>query len=221
MRKSLLSVFIGTLSFLPALAQEVSVEPSIENLARGYNSAYRLTIPHASLVDAEREWKAFLKMHNARVKGSRGQVTGEDAVLHAIGKDTLQVYSALSQENEAAIVCVAVQDKSNFISRSGAPEKSKQLELLLYRFGVETAKKSLASRIEASEKDLNTTRRDHERLLKSNERLSSTNETLKKQIEQNENTISENLGKLESLKGDLEQRESALKALQEKQKDLK
>ncbi|MFM9008373.1 MAG: hypothetical protein ACKORE_07325 [Bacteroidota bacterium] len=220
MRKSLLSVFIGTFSILPALAQDVTVEPSIENLARGYNSAYRLTIPHATLADAEREWKAFLKLHNAKVKGSRGQITGEDAVLHSLGKDTMQIYSSLSQENDAAVVKVAVQDRTDFISRSGSPDKSKQLELLLHRFGVETAKKSLASRIESAEKDLSTARRDHERLLKTNERLSATNETLKKQIEQNENSISDNLGKAESLQSELERRESEHKALREKQNDL-
>lgn len=202
-------------------AQTVSVAPSIERIGKGYNAAYRIEIPHADRAFVEKEWRSFLKEHNAKVKGSKGEVNAEEVVIAALGSDEMRFISDVSEISSGTLVRVAVERNHSFVSKATHPETAGQLEGLFRRWSLDVASASMNQRI-ASAKDLIVKQtREIESLNRSTKRLEQNNESLRKQLADNEKTIEENSVNVTGLSKALEEQNKLLQELEKMKSELK
>ena len=95
--KNILSILFVAISIVNASAQKVNVEPSSLQTDDGYNAAFTVNIPYASLKTVEKKWTSFLKDNNAKVKSSKSEIEGKNATIKAIGPDTLQIFSKIDE----------------------------------------------------------------------------------------------------------------------------
>lgn len=220
MKKSYLvivSLLICTLSF----AQKVSIEQSLDQVGEGYNPTFRIKIPHATEKVMEKRWTGFLKDNDAKVRTSKGQIKGENAVIKGIGPEILQIHSRLIEDEDGVLLKVAVVKGAAYVSPTADPEYCKRLESLLYDFAMTQSKEGLNKKIEIAAELLEDSQDDQKNLIKTNERLAQDNENMKKRIAENENTIEENKKKSEDLKVKIQGQEKSLEILRGKFTELK
>lgn len=208
---------------LPALlfSQKVELEQTVEKFSEGYHASFRLTIPFAKKELVEKEWRDFLKINKAKLKTVSSQINAENVLIPAVSSDTFRVYSEVEDFKDNVILKVAFSKGAVFLSSAVDRSKSEQVEKVLQRFGIETARTSLSLEIEALSKELSGRKKQSESLLKSNRRLSESNENMKQQIEGNEKTMEENNSKLETLTAEMKDQEQVLKSLENKKSELK
>ncbi len=202
-------------------AQTVSVEPSIERIGKGYNAAYRIEIPYADPAFVEKEWRSFLKEHNAKVKGSKGEVNGEEVVIAALGSDPMRFLSDVGASSSGTLVRVAVERNQSFVSKATHPETASQLQGLFRRWSLDVAVASMNRQIESAKELIVKQTREVESLGRSTNRLEQSNESLRKQVEANEKTIEENKVNVNGLTNGLEEQNKLLLELEKKKSALK
>ena len=202
-------------------AQTVSVEPSIERIGKGYNAAYRIEIPYADPAFVEKEWRSFLKEHNAKVKGSKGEVNGEEVVIAALGSDPMRFLSDVGASSSGTLVRVAVERNQSFVSKATHPETASQLQGLFRRWSLDVAVASMNRQIESAKELIEKQTREVESLGRSTIRLEQSNESLRKQVEANEKMIEENKVNVNGLTNGLEEQNKLLLELEKKKSELK
>lgn len=201
--------------------QSVSVEPSIERIGKGYNAAFRIVIPHAEPVFVEKQWRGFLKEHNAKVKGSKGEVNAEAVVIAALGNDPMNFLSDVGETTSGTLVRVAVERNQSFVSKATHPETAGQLEGLFRRWSLDVAMASMNQQIESAKELIAKQTRELESLSRSTRRLEQSNESLRNQIAANEKTIEENAANTTGITKALEEQNKLLEELENKKSALK
>lgn len=214
-------IIIGLLISSLTFAQKVSIEQSLDQLGEGYNPTFRIKIPHATEKVMEKRWTGFLKDNNAKVRTSKGQIKGENAIIKGLGPETLQIFSRLIEDEDGVLLKVAVIKGAAFVSPTADPDYSKRLESLLYDFAMNQSKDGLNKKIEIAAELLEDSQDDQKDLIKTNERLAQENESMKKRIAENEKTIEENIKKSEDLKVKIQGQEKSLEILRGKFTELK
>lgn len=202
-------------------AQSVTVEPSIERIGKGYNAAYRIEIPHADPVFVEKEWRSFLKEHDGRVKGSKGEVIGEEVVIAALGSDPMRFLSEIEVSSSGTLLRVAVERNQSFVSKATHPETAGQLESLFKRWSLDVAVSSMNQQIESAKELIEKQTREMESLGRSTKRLEQSNESMRKQVEVNEKMIEENKVNITGITNGLEEQNKLLLELEKKKSALK
>lgn len=202
-------------------AQKVSIEHALDQLGEGYNPTFRIKIPHATEKVLEKKWSGFLKDNDAKVRSSKGQIKGENAIINGLGPDTLQIFSRLSEDEDGMLLKVAVLKNGVFISPTADPDYCKRLETIFGDFAFNQAKEGLNKKIEDTADLLKDTQKEQSDLVRENEHLASDNESMKKKIAQNENTIDDNSKKSDELKQKIQAQQKSLELLRGKLSELK
>jgi len=214
-------IFILMLMTSVVSAQKISIEHALEQLGEGYNSAFRVKIPHATMKSVEKKWNSFLKDNNAKVKSSKGQIRGENAVINGIGPDTLQIFSRVMEDADGVVLKVAFNKGGTFISPESDASYNSRLEQILSDFAFTLSKEGLDDKLELATRLLKDSQKEQSSLEKSNENLSEDNESMKKKISENESTIEENKNKIEEMKRKIKGQQSSLEILRGKFSELK
>lgn len=217
------NVFLFIVAFLfaaPSFSQEVSVEGAIDQLGQGYNSSYRVSIPHASVETVEKKWSGFIREHSGKSKSSKGKIKGENLIIKGLGPDTLQVYAQVDESKDGVLLKVAVQRGDDFISRDKDSGYSKKLESILEDFAINQSKTGLNVKIEAAAGLLLMSQKQQTNLEKTNENLGKEIESMKKKIADNEAKIAENVNASEALKLKIEEQQKGLDELKSKLTEL-
>lgn len=204
-----------------AIGQKISIEHSLDQLGEGYNPTFRIKIPHATEKVVEKKWTSFLKDNGARVRTSKGQIKGENAIIKGIGPDTLQVFSRLIEDEDGMLLKVAFIKGSSFVSPTADPEYCRRLEDILKDFALLHAKDGLNKKVEIASELLEDSQKEQRNLIKATERLAQDNEDMKKKIAENEQTIEDNKKKTEDLKVKIEGQEKSIELLRSKFTELK
>lgn len=220
-RKIYLIIVLIAITHLSGFAQKVKIEHALEQLGEGYNSAFRISIPHASMKTVEKKWNSFIKNNNGKVKSSKGVIKGENAIINGIGHDTIQIYSRLVEDADGVLLKAAFKNGGIFISPESESTYNHRLEQLLTDFALELSKEGLNIKLEVAAALVKDSQKQQTNLEKTNERLTADNESMKKQIATNEETIEENKGKIEELKLKVKGQQQSLELLRGKFSELK
>jgi len=220
-KKFYLLIVLLAITHLQGYSQKVKIEHALEQLGEGYNSAFRVSIPHASMKMVEKKWNSFIKNNNGKVKSSKGGIRGENVIIHGIGPDTIQIYSRLLEDADGILLKAAFQKGGVFVSPESESTYNHRLEQLLMDFALELSKEGLNNKLEVAAELLKDAQKEQTNLEKTNERLATDNESMKKQITVNEETIEENKGKIEELKQKVKGQQQGLELLRGKFSELK
>lgn len=221
MKKLIWMVLLFSCCSTFSFAQKVKIEHALEQLGQGYNSAFRVSIPHATMKTVEKKWNSFLKSNKAKVRSSKGTIKGENAIINGIGPDTLQIFSKLVEDADGIILKVAFQKGGTFISPESDGSYNSRLEQILTDFAMEISKDGLNDKLAMAAELLKDTQREQANLEKSNERMATDNENMKKKIAENESTIEENKARVEELKKRIKEQQGSLEILRGKFGELK
>lgn len=219
-KKSYFMVLLLVLS-TAAYGQQVKVEHALEQLGEGYNSAFRVSMPHTSLRKAEKKWSAFIKTNKGRVKTSRGVIRGENVVINGVSPDTIFIFSRLVEDADGVVLKAAFRKGTVYISPEHETACNQRLEQLLLDFALEASKEGLSEKLELATRLLKDTQKEQVNLEKTNERLAAENENMKKRIAGNEQQIKDNTGKTESLRQQVKVQQQSLELLRVKLSELK
>lgn len=213
----LLFAFASHLSF----GQRVKIEHALEQLGEGYNSAFRISIPHATMKNVEKKWSAFIKTNEGKARSSKGMIKGENVIINGISPDTLQIFSKLMEDADGIMLKAAFLKKGSYVSPESDASYNNRLEQLLTDFAFELSREGLTEKLEVATKLLKDTQEEQTDLEKNSERLAADNERMHKQIQENEATIEENKSKIEDLKLKVKGQQGSLEILRGKFSELK
>lgn len=216
--KSIVSILILSIFSIHLNAQKITITNVSENLGGSYNPAIQFSIPHANTKTLEKKWNGFLKEYRAKVKSSKGEITGHNFVLKA--KDTLEVFSRITESADGATLTASFSRDGIFVTSTTDQSDYDMLSKLIHDMALTIAKDGLEEKIEDADGALEEKTREHDKLVKSNERLQEDNEKMKSRISDNEREINDNEKKIRSLKAALEQQKSAVDEIKSKKKDL-
>ena len=218
--KNILSILFLVISIGNATAQKVNVESSSLETNDGYNAAFAVSIPHASLKTVERKWSDFLKDNNAKVKSSKSEMNGKNAIIKNIGPDTLQIYSKIDEVVEGVSLTVAVSKRGSYIAPATFPADAKMMERILKDFATPIAKDALDNKISVASKLLGVKMLDLEDMHRRDKRLASDIEKMKVRISENERERKDLEKQMEELSKDVEGKKTGLESIKNMAKDL-
>ncbi len=203
------------------LAQNVSIENGIDQIASGYNPSLRIKIPHTEEKTLKKSWIKFLKENNAKVRKSRKEIKGEHTVINGLGSESLEVYATFTKEADGMMMKVAFIKAGVFVSPSGDELYMKRIETIMYDFALKQSKDGVNKKLETVNDQFKKEKKSQLKLIRNNERMASDNENMKKRIEKNENQIKENKDKIEQTKQNIENHNQSLELLRSKMNELK
>ena len=201
--------------------QRVKIEHALEQLGEGYNSAFRISIPHASMKDVEKKWNGFIKSNDGKSRSSKGVIKGENMIINGISPDTIQLFSKLQEDAYGVMLKAAFLKNGVYVSPESDAAYNNRLEQLLTDFAFELSRSGLTEKLELATKLLKETQEEQADLEKTNERLAEDNERMKKQISDNESTIEDKKSKVEDLKQKVKGQQGSLEILRGKFGELK
>lgn len=204
-----------------AYGQKVKVEHALEQLGEGYNTAFRVSMPHTTLRKAEKKWSAFIKTNKGRIKTSRGEIRGENVVINGVSPDTIFIFSRLVEDADGVVLKAAFRKGTVYISPEHETACNQRLEQLLLDFALEASKEGLNEKLVLATRLLKDTQKEQVNLEKTNERLTAENESMKKRIAGNEQVIKDNTGKTEALRQKVKVQQQSLELLRGKFSELK
>ena len=202
-----------------AFAQKITIENAIDNIGGGYNSSYRVFVPHADMKLLEKRWTKFLRDNNAKVKTPKNEINGQNAIINGIGPDTLQIFSHLQEAIGGVQLVAAIQRKGNFIKPDNSPE-AKSLERLLHDFAKTVSQEAIEKKTEIASDELETKQKEKNSLEKSSKRLNESNTEMQKTMVENQNTIDANTKRLLQLKDEIDNANKAVETIKAKTKEL-
>ncbi len=220
MKNSLVSFIVLLISAVSLQAQKVEIITAVENIGGGYNLAYRINIPHAEAENVMKKWIRFLKDNDGKTSTSKTEAKAKDVVIKGIGRDSLQVYSSLTESDNGVMLIAAFESRDGFISPQSHPEKSRLLEQLLLDFAKKLSTEAINEKAHDAEKDLKEKKREEQKLEKNTKSLKSSNERMKKNIADNEKKIEDNERRQEELKTEIGGREEIVKNIKAKLSEL-
>ena len=218
--KSIIWLFVVVISISNAAAQKVTVEHATMNTNDGYNSAFVVFIPHASMRTVEKKWIEFLKDHNAKVKSTRSEISGKNVTMKAIGPDTLQIFSKIDEAPAGVSVTAAVSRGGTYFAPSTFPADTKIIERMLKDFATPIAKESLDDKVSVAAKLLSVKLLDLENLKRTDKRLASEIERMKVEISENERERKDIDKQVSNLDKDIEGQKGNLETIKNMAKDL-
>lgn len=204
-----------------SFGQRVKIEHALEQLGEGYNSAFRISIPHASMKEVEKKWNGFIKSNDGKARSSKGVIKGENMIINGISPDTIQLFSKILEDADGIMLKVAFLKKGSYVSPESDASYNSRLEQILTDFAFELSRSGLNEKLEIATKLLKDTQEEQADLEKTNEQLSQDNERMKKQITENESSIEENKSKIEDLKLKVKGQQGSLDVLRGKFGELK
>lgn len=221
MMKNILVVLFIAFAISDSAAQKVTVENTSMKMDDGYNSAFAVFIPHASTKTVEKKWVGFLKDNNARVKSNKDGISGQNAMINAIGPDTLQIFSKIEEAPGGVLLTSAFRKEGTYIAPATFAGDAKLLERILNDFATPIAKNELDNKISIATKLLSVKMVQLQNLQKKDERLVSDIEKMKVKIAENEREQKEIKEQQTGLNKDIDEQKTNLETIKNMGKDLK
>lgn len=218
--KKFVFTFLFIVTSLILHAQKVQVSMAVENIADGYNSAYRVFMPHADEKLVQSNWKKFLKSNKAKVRGSKSEMRGENTVIRGISSDSMDVYSRTVKSDSGITLVAAFERHDVFINYSTDASSAAQLEQVLYDFAKNQSVQSIDKKVASDNKTLRNMQKEKVSRTRANKRMTSSNESMRKQIEKNEKSIESNIQRIEELTRLIEEQENSIEVTKSKTKEL-
>jgi len=209
---------ICSLVAVQTVAQKIAVTTSIENVGGGNNPVIEVFIPHTNAKTAEKKWNSFLKDYRAKVKSSKGEITGKNFVLREA--DTMQVYSRITESDQGAKISAAFDSKGTFVAPGVLQSSYDLLATMLRSFALPLAKEGLDKKVEVATEALQEKTKAQQTLVKRNKHLGDANEKMKREISDNEREASDNEGKIANLKSDVDKHQETVNTIKAKEKEL-
>jgi hypothetical protein len=218
--KKVVLIIVALLFNEVSFAQRITVSGGTEKFNDSFQPSFEVFIPHTTTKTALREWSDFLKDHRAKVKTSGDELTGSNAVIPAISKDTLTAYGKVLQRADGVSLIVAFENPYGFISESGNPVEAQTILRILHDLALPLAKDGLKDKISIASKALDSKTKEMEELEKRNVRLHAENEKMQNQIHDNEREIKDNQQKITASKSNVSTAKESLDNVKLKEKEL-
>lgn len=201
-------------------AQKISVTTAVESIGEGYNSVYRVFIPHAQLKSVEKEWNRFLKDNKAKVRGPKDAPKGENAIIRGLGNDTLQIYSKISALDSGILLITGLERNGVFINPILNSQEDQVMKQVLHDMADRVSRKAINDETKDASSKLKDQLKEEKSLVKRNERLAADNERMRKLIKSQESSITKNEEDLQKLRSDIEEQRRAIEVIKDKSKEL-
>ena len=218
MKKLIILSVIFLLTSYCVSAQNITVTSVSENLGEGQNPAFGVFIPYANAGTIEKRWISFLKDYRAKVKSSKDEITAQNFVLRE--KDTLQVFSRITEKDEGVMLSAAFSRQGIFISSENSQSDYDLISKMLHDFALPVAKDGIEKKIKEASTLLSAKEKERDNLVKRNEQLQNTNAKLKEQMNDNEREKNDNEKKIKDLKDEVDTQKSAVEEIRSKSKDI-
>lgn len=222
-----LALFVGGSATVRA-DDPLAITETRTPMSRGTQPALMVTIPKAQLKAVDAAWKDLLKDYKAKLKVDKGEIFADNAAIKAIGDNTVDVYSRLTETKEGVLVQVFIDLGGAFMSAATHPEQYKAAENIVYQFAVEQTRVAVGVEIAAAQKILEKMQKEQKKLESDEKDLSREIDKdrqqikgLEEQIQDTQKLIEENKKAQSAGQVQLDQQKAALDALVQKQKAVR
>lgn len=226
MKKSTLLTLTLALTLSSFAQQKIKVTESSERIGGGNNNALVVTIYQATADEVEKEVKSLMKDYNAKVSSQDGGWFGDNAVIKAMGNNTVDMYAKWEKGKEGEVKLIMAFDLGGaFLSSSKHGEQFRIAKDIVDNFANKTTKDAMAGLVKAEEKKyekLNDQQKDLEKEKKNLEddivNYKQKIEDYNAKIKKAEEDIKTNSKSQEDKKKEIEAQKKVLEEAQAKQK---
>ena len=167
------------------------------SMSQGNNTAINLSINNASASLVSNTWKAFVKddlKGRAKYLRREKEYFTDDIDIIGLGKgNTVDLYATVEEKGNATSFTLWVDLGGAYLSKSTHPDRFKEAEEILMRFGLEIERAKVRLELEGEEKELRGLEKELDKLVKDNEKYHKIIERAEKQIEEAKADIVKNI----------------------------
>ncbi len=208
--------------------QKIKVNESSERIGGGSNNALVTTIYQATPDEIEKELKSLMRDYNAKVSSQDGGWFGDNAVIKAMGNNTVDMYAKWEKVKDGETkVIIAFDLGGAFMSSSKHGDQFRIAKDIVENFANKTTKEAMAGLVKAEEKKfdkLNDQQKDLEKdkknleddIVNYKQKIDDYNAKIKKA----EDDIKANGKSQEDKKKEIEAQQKVLEAAKDKQKAI-
>jgi hypothetical protein len=223
MKSSFLLAPLFLLLFPAFLSAQYVKEQSAE-MSAGSRNALTLEIPGVSQDLVSDFWKDYMKdFYREKPKWQRrdNEWLSDDADITALGKgNTVDIYAKAEERGDNVMIYMWVDLGGAYLSSKEHPERFKEAEKMLMRFGLEVAKEKMRLDIKEQEDVLKDMGKDLDRLASDKERSEREIERAKEAIRKAEEDIKQNLKDQAAMREKIAEQEELIKKMQRQRNDL-
>jgi hypothetical protein len=221
MRKPLLSLCLGLISFSVMANKKIEVREANENIGGASHNALVVMIYVEDQEYIEKHWKSKLKDMDGKIS-TKKEIFADDCKVKAMGDNTFDVYSrAELVKGEGVKLIVGVDLGGAYLSSSEHGEKFKYFKDVVYQFAVEVTKKKIGEEVEEQEKKLSKMEDEQKDLEQDNGSLKSDIESYKEKIKKAEEDIKKNEEEQKKKKEEIEAQKKAVQLVKDKLSGVK
>ncbi len=219
--KSLFTLF--TLSFLSTIGVAQISETS-KSMSQGTHNAILLSVDDADESLVSNTWKDFVKDDlKGKTKYSRRdkEYLTDDIDIIGLGKgNTVDLYALVEEKGSGVVLYLWCDLGGAYLSKSTHPDRFKEAEEILMRFGLEVERAKVRVELENEEKELKDLERELSRLKKDNDKYHKIIEKAEKAIEEAKADIQKNLSDQELGTEKIEQQKEVIESVKTKLKKI-
>lgn len=226
---TVMGLLVGMASVPPVHADEtpLAITETRTPMSRGTQPALVVTIPGAQIKDVNAAWKNELKGYKAKVKEEKNEIFADNALVKAIGDNTIDLYTRLTETKEGVLMQLFVDLGGAFMASNTHPEQYKAAENIVYQFAVAQTKVAIGQQVVIAQKTLEKLQKDQKKLEGDGKALEREIEKdreqikgLEAQIQDAQKLIEENKKAQGTSQAQVDQQKAMIEGLIQKQKEV-
>ncbi len=177
-----------------AFSQKIKVKESTETIGGGNHNALVVKLFDVNPSDAEEEFKSFMKTYDGKRSSMEGAVFIDNAVITAIGNNTIDVYGKASGKKGDPEISftVAFDLGGSFLNSSEHKAQYNVAEKIVSDFAIKTVRNAIEKQLRDTKKIQAKLEDEQKDLEKENRELNSDIEDYKIKIKKAEDDVMKN-----------------------------
>ncbi len=205
-------------------AQTLEIKEDDKAMSQGSKPSVSTTLPGVTIKFAEKSWKKFADEWDGKNKKNKdlNEWFVDNAKIAAIGgANTVDVYARLEEAGSNVNVTMWFDLGGGFVNSKDYPEKEKEAESLLRRFGVQTLQDMTKERINEEQDKLKNMEKKLRNLVSDNADYHKDIDNAKDKIRKAEASIASNEKDQATSKASIETQQKALESIKKSLDEIK
>ena len=215
--KKVVSGLFAILFVFTLQAGTVKVIESNSKIAGSSNNVLTVIIYETDFEEVIKAWKKKMKSTKVKVKTSKGEIFADNAVIKNLGDHPMDIYARTEKVLGGAKLIVGVNLGGAFLNSRDHKDKYDAFAKFVEEFAENQIKESITEQVKDAEKELNSSIRKQENLVKSKERLKNKIVGYKNDIKEAEVKISNNESDQVAQKKKIEEQKKEVEAVKAKE----
>lgn len=145
---------------------KIEVKETKERMSQGVNNCLQVYIPGADADDVTRDILKYMKNYDAKGTSKKGEIFFDNAQIKAFGNNLVDVYTNVEQKAGGTVLNVFFDLGGAYLSSGQHPDKYKEAESIVRKFGREEAAAAVGIQITNVQKTLDSQMKDLDNLVK-------------------------------------------------------